>query len=111
MNDCLFCKIADGRIKSEKVFEDDLVFAFKDINPQAPQHVLIIPKRHFETVEKATGEELADIFKAASNIANALKVKESGFRLVINQGKDAGQAVAHLHLHLLGGRPLHWPPG
>jgi len=111
VSDCLFCKIATGQIKSEKVFENDTIFAFKDINPQAPQHILVIPKRHINSPAEATGSELTAIFSAAARIADELKIKDSGFRMVFNQGPDAGQAVPHLHLHLLGGRPLHWPPG
>ncbi|HTY13372.1 MAG TPA: histidine triad nucleotide-binding protein [Candidatus Omnitrophota bacterium] len=111
MSDCLFCKIVAGQIKGDKVYEDELVYAFKDINPQAPVHLLVIPKRHIDTAAEATPAELEAIFKAAKELAGMSGVSKTGFRMVINQGKDAGQAVPHLHLHLLGGRPLAWPPG
>lgn len=109
--DCLFCKIAAHEIKSDILLENNDVVAFRDINPQAPQHVLIIPKRHVDSAAEATKEELFSIFSAAEKIADQVKIKSSGFRMVFNQGKAAGQAVPHLHLHVLGGRSLNWPPG
>ncbi len=111
MSECLFCKIIAGQIKGEKVFEDELTFAFKDINPQAPVHFLVSPKRHINTIAEASGEEMEHIFKAAQKLAEQFGTSDSGFRMVINQGHNAGQAVPHLHVHVLGGRPLAWPPG
>lgn len=114
MDDCLFCKIADGRIPSDRVYEDDEVVAFRDIDPQAPVHVLVIPRRHIESADALTVEDAATVmamFAAAQRVARALGVAESGYRLVTNIGADAGQSVQHLHLHLLGGRSLQWPPG
>lgn len=112
--DCVFCKIAEGVLPSTRVYEDDYVIAFRDLHPQAPTHVLVIPKRHIPGIAESDaedGETLARIFIAANAVARDLGVAESGYRLVFNQGADAGQAVAHLHLHVLGGRPLGWPPG
>ncbi len=114
MDDCLFCRIADGRIPSDRVYEDDEVVAFRDIDPQAPVHVLVIPRRHIESADALTAEDAATVmamFAAAQRVARALGVAESGYRLVTNIGADAGQSVQHLHLHLLGGRSLQWPPG
>lgn len=114
MDDCLFCKIADGRIPSDRVYEDDEVVAFRDIDPQAPVHVLVIPRRHIESADALTAADAATVmamFAAAQRVARALGVAESGYRLVTNIGADAGQSVPHLHLHLLGGRSLQWPPG
>ena len=114
MNDCLFCRIASGEIPSDKVYEDELVLAFRDIDPQAPVHVLIIPKKHIASVSALTAEDdatLADMFAAARSIAATLGIAEGGYRVVSNVGADAGQSVPHLHLHLLGGRSLAWPPG
>ncbi len=114
MEDCLFCKIADGRIPSKKAYEDDEVLAFYDIDPQAPVHVLVIPKRHIQSADaltEADGRTLMAMFAAAKRVAHALGVAQSGYRLVTNIGEAAGQSVPHLHLHLLGGRSLQWPPG
>ena len=114
MDDCLFCKIADGRIPSDRVYEDDEVVAFRDIDPQAPVHVLVIPRRPIESADALRAEDAATVmamFAAAQRVARALGVAESGYRLVTNIGADAGQSVQHLHLHLLGGRSLQWPPG
>ena len=114
MGDCLFCKIASGQIKSDIVYSDDRVVAFKDINPEAPVHVLIIPRKHIETLNDLS-EQDADlagyVLLAAKKIAKDLKVAEHGYRVVINCNKDAGQAVFHVHFHLLGGRAMGWPPG
>lgn len=107
-NDCLFCKIIRGEIPSQKVYENESVLAFKDISPQAPVHVLIIPKHHIPAVTALDSENsafLPELFAAANEIAKELKL-ESGFRLVINCGEHAGQTVFHLHMHLLGGTQL-----
>ncbi len=114
MEDCVFCKIAAGEIPAERVFEDDLVFAFRDLNPQAPTHVLVIPKRHIATINDLTDDDEALVgrmFAAARDIAAAEGLTESGYRTVMNCGEGGGQSVFHIHLHLLGGRPMHWPPG
>jgi histidine triad (HIT) family protein len=107
---CIFCKIARKELPSKIVFEDDDVLAFEDIKPQAPVHVVIIPKKH---VESAAGSPRAfdGVFAAAEKIAEAKRVSGSGYRIVMNRGRDAGQALDHLHLHLLGARALAWPPG
>ena len=104
--DCLFCKIIAGEIPSTKVFENDAVFAFRDINPQAPAHVLVVPKKHMANVLECDAETAGAIVAAVKEIAAAEKVNESGFRLLTNCGKDACQSVAHLHFHLLGGKQL-----
>lgn len=114
MENCLFCRIANGEIPSKKVYEDDEVLAFYDIDPQAPVHVLVIPKRHIESADALCASDAATvmaIFAAARRVAHELGVAESGYRLVTNVGVDGGQSVPHLHLHLLGGRSLQWPPG
>lgn len=108
---CLFCRIAAGEIPSIKVYEDDKVLAFRDIDPQAPVHVLIIPKEHFDSVMDASAEIVGCMAKIASKIAADEGVAEKGFRIVMNTGEDGGQSVKHLHMHLLGGRSLQWPPG
>ena len=111
---CLFCRILSGEIPSTKVFEDNVAYAFKDINPQAPTHVLIVPKEHIDSLNDISqGDEamLGYLLRLAPKIANQLGVAESGFRVVINTGPDGGQSVDHLHIHLLGGRSLVWPPG
>jgi histidine triad (HIT) family protein len=110
---CLFCKIIDGKIPSKKVYEDDRVFAFEDINPQAPTHVLIIPKEHIEGINTARPED-AEIIGYCHLVAAKLgrdRRIEEGYRTVYNVGPKSGQSVFHLHLHLLGGRDLKWPPG
>lgn len=112
MTDCLFCKIIRGEIPSTKVFEDDSVFAFRDIHPQAPVHILVIPKQHIASVAEATDPSLMGILMLrAAEIARNEGIEQTGYRLVCNHGEQAGQSVFHLHMHLLGGRPLHWPPG
>ncbi len=113
MENCLFCKIAAGEIPSTIVYQDDDVVAFRDINPAAPQHILIIPRRHIASSTDLTTEDgplLAHIYVTATQVARELNL-ERGYRIVTNVGPDAGQAVFHLHFHLLGGRPLGWPPG
>lgn len=112
MENCLFCRIANGEIPSAKVYEDDAVLAFRDIAPAAPEHVLIIPKKHYDNVMQLDDDlMLARMFAAAREVAKQLGISETGFRLVINTGKDSGQTVEHLHMHMLGARELGWPPG
>lgn len=110
---CIFCKIVDGSIPSKKAYEDDKVLAFYDLEPQAPVHVLIIPKQHISSVNDLNEENsavVAHIFEVAAKIAQELGLK-NGYRIVTNCGEDAGQSVQHLHFHLLGGRSMAWPPG
>lgn len=112
--DCLFCRIVSGEIPSQKVFENQRVSAFKDINPVAPVHILVIPNEHIESVADVTSEHqmlLGELIVAAKEVADALDLTKRGFRLVVNAGVDGGQTVPHLHFHLLGGRELTWPPG
>ena len=112
MMDCVFCKIANKQIPSSIVFEDDRVVAFNDIAPQAPVHVLVIPKKHVTSVAELDEMELVkELFAVMKRIAQQKGIDRSGYRIVVNHGKDAGQAVPHLHFHLLGGRSLEWPPG
>jgi len=114
MDDCIFCKIVSGEVKSSKVYEDDYVMAFDDIDPQAPVHVIIIPKKHLESVQTISNDDaiyLMHIISAAKTIAKNKNVDISGYRLLTNHGRDGGQSVFHLHFHLLGGRNLKWPPG
>ena len=111
--DCLFCKIAAGEIPSKKVYEDEQVYAFYDIDPQAPVHVLLIPKAHIASAAEITTENsavVAHIFEVAAQIAKELKL-DDGFRIVSNCGDSAGQTVKHLHFHLMGGRTFAWPAG
>ncbi|MDP8233309.1 MAG: histidine triad nucleotide-binding protein [Candidatus Saelkia tenebricola] len=112
--ECIFCKIIEKEIPSVIVYEDSEVIAFNDIIPQAPVHIIIIPKKHIEKISDITSEDIDIIGKlifTAKNIAKEKGISESGYRLVFNCNKDAGQAVFHIHLHLLGGRKLNWPPG
>ena len=115
MADCIFCKIAQGEIPSTKVYEDAQVLAFRDLEPQAPEHVLVIPKKHIASVLEFSAEdsELAAhiLTEVIPKIARSLSIDAGGFRLVTNTGSDGGQTVGHLHFHLLCGRPLTWPPG
>jgi histidine triad (HIT) family protein len=111
--DCLFCKIVNGDIPSKKVYEDDKVLAFLDIDPKAPTHILIIPKVHIKSAAEIKVENsavVANIFEIAAKLANDYNLKD-GFRIVTNCGDSAGQSVKHLHFHLLGGRDFTWPPG
>lgn len=111
--DCLFCKIVNGEIPSQKLYEDDRVLAFHDINPQAPFHVLIIPKEHIASAAEITTENsgiVSYIFEIAAKLAKENGL-ENGFRIVNNCGTDGAQTVKHLHFHMLGGRLLGWPPG
>jgi histidine triad (HIT) family protein len=113
MEDCLFCKIVKGEIPSTKVYEDENYYAFRDIPPAAPVHVLVVPKRHAaDAAEGAAVPGLMEgLMAAAVKIAAAEGLAAGGYRLVVNSGPDAGQSVGHLHLHILGGRPMAWPPG
>lgn len=107
--DCIFCKIVEGTLPSEKVYESDNVLAFKDISPQAKVHVLVIPKKHIATMNDVTdedGEIIADIHKAIRQVANEMGIADSGYRIINNCGADGGQVVFHLHYHLLGGEKL-----
>lgn len=111
---CIFCKIIKGEIASQKVYEDSKFIAFKDIQPKAPVHILIIPRKHIPTLQKlqeSDAEMVGEIILLANKIAQENNIAESGYRLVFNCNRDAGQAVFHIHLHLLGGRALGWPPG
>ena len=114
MSDCLFCKINEGSIPAEKLYDDNEVFVIKDINPQAPVHFLIIPKKHFSTileVKEADHEMIGSIYSVANQLAKKSGLDQTGFRVVLNCGAEAGQSVFHIHYHLLGGRVLKWPPG
>lgn len=114
MSTCLFCRIVQRDIPARIAFEDSRVLAFHDINPQAPTHVLVIPKEHLATVaalRPSSAGIMADLVLAANRLARELGVAEQGYRLVLNCGEQAGQSVWHLHLHLLGGRAFAWPPG
>ena len=110
---CLFCKIIEGSIPSTAVFQDEIVYAFADINPQAPVHILIVPREHIGSLNDTDLRKsalLGHLLAAAADIART-KHLDDGYRIVVNTGEDGGQTVPHLHLHLLGGRPLAWPPG
>lgn len=114
MSDCIFCKIIKGEIPSQIVYEDDLIFAFDDINPQAPVHTLIIPKDHYASLKDIPEDKMgfvSHLMTKAREIAEKKGILESGFRIVLNTGRDSGQDVFHIHFHLLGGRRMTWPPG
>jgi len=114
MSDCLFCKIVSGDIQGDIVHQDDEILAFLDINPQAPTHILIIPKKHIATVNDLAEEDqqlIGKLFSDAKALAKQEGLSERGYRLVMNCNADAGQTVFHIHLHLLGGRTMKWPPG
>lgn len=112
MNDCIFCKIGSGEIPSKKIYEDDLCVAFYDIAPAAPVHALVIPKQHIPSILAADDEGLlGHLLSVARNVARESGLADDGFRLVINTGENGGQTVHHLHIHILGGRSLAWPPG
>ncbi len=113
-SDCLFCRIGTREVAADIVHASDHVVAFRDINPQAPVHILLIPKDHIESaadIADEHGDLLSDLIQAAAHLARAEGVHHSGWRLVTNVGSDAGQSVRHLHFHLLGGRGMGWPPG
>ncbi len=112
--DCIFCKILKREIPSKIVYEDDQCLAFEDINPQAPIHILVIPKKHISTaldMSELDRELVGHLVLVASRIAQGKNIAQSGYRLVLNTNRDAGQTVFHIHLHLLGGRVMSWPPG
>lgn len=114
MQDCIFCKIARKEIPAKTIYEDDQVLVFHDVNPVAPVHVLLIPKKHLSTLLDSTVEDtnlLGHLHLVASRVANQLGLAEKGFRLICNCKEDGGQTVFHLHFHLLGGKPFGWPPG
>ncbi len=114
MSDCIFCKIAKGEIPSKKVYEDDKVLAFYDIEPAAPVHVLVIPKNHIGSINEINNENssiVAHIFEVINKIVIELNIADTGYRVVSNCGEQGGQTVGHLHFHLLGGRNLAWPLG
>ena len=114
MSGCLFCKIVAGEIPSDRVAESDGWIAFRDINPQAPSHVLVVPRRHIATLDDldaADASLVGDLVSAAAEIARTEGLVEDGYRVVFNCGAGAGQSVFHIHLHLLGGRRFAWPPG
>ncbi len=114
MNDCLFCKVRDGEIQGDIVFETDDVLAFNDVNSQAPVHILIIPKKHISTVNDMTDADevvMGKLFSAAKFIASQQEISEDSYRLVVNCNQQAGQTVFHIHMHMLAGRNMTWPPG
>ena len=114
MEDCLFCKIAAGEMDTDFVYHDDKVVVFEDINPQAPVHLLIVPKKHIpdlNSLEEKENELIGHIYQVAKKLASDNNIAESGYRLVSNCGDHGGQSVYHIHFHLLGGRQLQWPPG
>lgn len=111
---CIFCKIVEKSIPAKIVYEDDLVVAFEDINPQAPMHLLLIPRKHIPTVLDVVDDDrhlIGYMHKIAGELAKERGVAERGFRLIMNCNSESGQTVFHIHLHVLGGRPMHWPPG
>jgi histidine triad (HIT) family protein len=114
LDDCIFCKIVDGRIHADLVFQDEVCAAFRDLDPQAPTHILIVPKDHIESLDKASESDsavLGHLLLTAANISRSHGFSQNGYRTVINTNKDGGQTVYHLHLHLLAGRPFTFPPG
>lgn len=114
MEECIFCKIANKTIPSNVVYEDDQIIAFNDINPQAPTHILLIPKEHFASLNEVPEEKkglLSTLLIKARQIAEEHSIAQSGYRIVLNTQKDSGQEVFHLHFHLFGGRRMSWPPG
>jgi histidine triad (HIT) family protein len=113
MEDCLFCRVIRGEVPSRKVYEDEEILAFEDLNPQGPTHVLVIPKKHIAGLKEAAAEDAGLVGRChlvAARIARERSI-EDGYRTVLNVGPRSGQSVFHLHVHLIGGRPLHWPPG
>lgn len=114
MSECIFCRIASGEIPAERLLETDTVIAFRDLNPQAPQHILVIPRLHIATLDEANASHqgiLGDLLLAGAEVARQLGFAQAGYRTVLNCNADGGQSVFHIHLHVLGGRALSWPPG
>lgn len=114
MEGCLFCKIAKGEIPAQIVYEDEQIMAFRDVNPVSPVHILVIPKRHIPgmaALSESDKDLVGHIMLTIKNLAQDMSVTDNGYRVVVNQGENAGQSVPHLHFHLLGGRPMDWPPG
>ncbi len=114
MGNCLFCKMVSGDIKPDIVYEDDYVLAFRDLNPQAPVHILVIPKKHIATINDITVDDevlIGKLYTVAKKVASQEGIAESGYRAVINCNKGGGQEVFHIHLHIIGGRSMVWPPG
>ncbi|NKB80960.1 MAG: HIT domain-containing protein [Nitrospirales bacterium] len=114
MSTCLFCQIAEGQLNAKKVFEDDRCLAFDDVNPQAPVHTLVIPKRHVSSLNEFQANDtelLGHLLQTCRQVAKEKGVADSGYRTVINTGHEAGQTVFHVHVHVLGGRTCQWPPG
>lgn len=114
MDECLFCKIVKGEIPADTVYEDENTIAFRDIHPQAPQHILVIPRNHYAGIHEIPENELnvaKDIFYAISAVVDNEGLTEGGYRLVTNFGAEANQTVPHIHIHILSGRTMHWPPG
>jgi histidine triad (HIT) family protein len=112
--DCLFCKIIAGEIPGEFVHQDELCVVIRDINPQAPHHLLVLPREHLESLDDASRKDeamLGHLLRVGARIANESGLAEGGYRVVVNNGAGAGQSVFHLHVHVLGGRPMNWPPG
>ena len=114
VQNCIFCQVVAGEISADIIHTDDRALAFRDINPQAPVHALVIPREHMASLDEAAGRDegvLGHLLRVAARVANAEGLSQSGYRTVINTGAGAGQSVFHLHLHVVGGRPLKWPPG
>ena len=114
MSDCLFCKIVSGEIPCDKIHENDKLIAFRDIDPKAPTHILVIPKKHIRSINELeiSDQSLAgDILLSAKEIAKIENIESSGYRIIFNTNSDGGQTVYHIHMHVMGGRQLHWPPG
>ena len=114
MSDCLFCKIVSGEISCDKLYENDKLIAFRDIDPKAPTHILVIPKKHIRSINELdiSDQNLAgEILLAAKEIASIENIESSGYRTIFNTNSDGGQTVYHIHMHVMGGRQLHWPPG
>lgn len=114
MEDCVFCRIINHQIPAKIVFENDSVLAFEDANPQAPVHLLVVPRKHLPSLKEAQAEDgplVGNLFMVAAQLARERQIDAKGYRVVINNGLGAGQTVSHLHVHVLGGRVFHWPPG
>jgi histidine triad (HIT) family protein len=114
MSDCLFCRIINREIQASIVYEDERILAFNDVNPQAPTHVLVVPKRHIATLNDLSANDdqlVGELVRRAAAIAKAKGISSGGYRTVFNTNREAGQTVFHIHLHLIGGRTMHWPPG